>query len=139
VSYANFPSATSTVGVSPSGLLGTFGSKTYHLTGDFVQETFGRPYSTTEADVTVSIFDNSGKCSTAKDVKFDVRLNGASVGSFTWTSGTSASASRQTFSGLRFTFAAIAPASGSVTISYVALGAPCAGSWGWDAGTVTFK
>lgn len=126
-----FPSAGSTIGVSPSGLLGSGGAaKLFHTAGDFIEESFSRSWPTSQLEVQFNMHDAT-KCGT---VSWDVRVNGTSVGSFSWVGGTTAS-DKPVYQ--RLNFAPIAPVGGKFTIRFVANSSSTTCFWSWIPGGMT--
>jgi hypothetical protein len=122
-----FPSSMLTVGVTPSGLLM---GQLYFRAGDFVEETFVRAATTTAIDMNFQIRDLTAGCAVGQPLSWNVLVNSAIVGSFTFSGGSGM--------GLRTitrTFA-VPAMSGSLRLRIQATTTVCSGgsSWSFVAG-----
>jgi hypothetical protein len=132
----NFPSASSTVGVSPMTTLGAVGGNRYFRAGDYVTETFSRAASTSRLDINFTMIDLTEGCASGQPLSWNVLVNGMVVGTFGWTGGSGVSPRSVIRS---YSFAAV-PA-GAVTLRFEATTTVCPGgnSWVWQAGTATLR
>ena len=138
----SFPTATSSAysgfgGVVP---LGTGGSSGYHyVTGDYVEQAYAVPASVTAIDLDFTMYDGTAGCAIGKTNAFSVKLNGTAVGTFSWVS-TGGGATKPVSQ--KYTFGAIAPSAGKVTIRVEATSTVCSGgsTWNWNpGGTATMR
>ncbi len=132
-----FPSAGSTLGVSPATTLGAVGTNRYYQTGDFVTETFMRTSATTQLDISFSMNDFTAGCAVGQALSWNVLVNGAVVGTFGWSGGSAVNPRTVTQS---YVFAP-RPA-GAVTLRFQATTTVCPGgnSWVWaPGGTATLR
>jgi hypothetical protein len=128
-----FPSSGSTL--SAGGTLGTGGaSHTFFTAGTSIQESFARPDPISRLDLNFKMYDTTAGCAVGKVNTFDVKVNGTTVGSFSWTSGGTVPTDRPIT--LSVVFPSIAPVAGNMTLSMVATSTVCPGgsNWDWEPG-----
>jgi hypothetical protein len=143
-----FPATTSTVGISPAGTLGAGGGGKYWKTLDFVTETFARSAPVTKLTVNFKMSDVTTDYCKPGTLSWKVMVNGTQVGTYSWAAGSvkfnpifSVPGPDKTIS-QTYSFAAIAPTAGNVTLRIEATSTVCpgSGSWNWyPGGTATME
>jgi hypothetical protein len=136
-----FPSSGSLLGgPGASGTLGAGGGGRYFRIGNYVEESFARTGSVTGLSVNFRMSDATNTfCGAGTLLRWAVKLNGTTVGQYSWTQGTGTGDKTIIQS---WTFAAVSPAGGMITIRYEALDTVCSGggSWNWyPGGTATMR
>jgi hypothetical protein len=127
-----FPSTTST---TTKGALGAGGSGRYYDAGDYVQEAFARSGSVSKLDVSFKMIDfTDATWCFSGTLAWKVMVDGVQVGTFSWSSGYAYGAT-QTIT-KSYSFPAVAPSSGEITLRYESTTSVCSGggSWDWFAG-----
>ncbi|MBL8717426.1 MAG: hypothetical protein JNL79_15670 [Myxococcales bacterium] len=133
-----FPTSAATTYTTGSiGTLGSGGGGSHYVTGDYVEEKLTRGAPVTKMDLDIKMSDSTSSYCTVGTLTWAVKINGASVGTYSWVGG---------FGGDKtvkqsFTFASITPVSGQVTVRLEATNTVCpgGGSWNWyPGGTATF-
>ncbi|MBL8715061.1 MAG: hypothetical protein JNL79_03650 [Myxococcales bacterium] len=132
-----FPNTTST---TSSGTLGAGGGGMYFTTGSFVEERLARVAPVSKLDLAIKMSDATSGCGLSATHTWAVKVNGTTVGSYSWVGGAGGASSDKTIK-QTYTFASIAPVTGQITVRLEATTTVCSGggSWNWyPGGTVTF-
>jgi hypothetical protein len=133
VTTVTFPSTTSTTHDGAGGgdaPLGAGGGGKFFVSGSYVEETFPRTAPITRLDLNFKMSSLLSGCAAGSAVHFNVEVNGTVVGTY-YFSGTGDVPVTESY-----TFAAITPSSGNVTLRYETTDTVCSGgsSWNWYAG-----
>ena len=136
-----FPSTTSTTFNTATGgttsTLGSGGGGAFYVTGTYCEQSFPHATSVSRLDMSFRMSDLTTGCSTGATLGWDVSVNGTKVGSYSFVSASSFGDRSIVES---YTFGAIAPVAGNVTIRITATSTVCPGgsSWNWyPGGTAT--
>lgn len=130
-----FPSTTSTV--RGGGALGAGGSGVFYQAGDFVEQTVTLIAPSSTLDLSLQMSDFTTGCATSETYSWNVIVDGATVGTYSFAGGTGVNP--RTITG---TYSLPVPASGATSIRLEATTTACGGgsSWNWIAGgTAIFR
>jgi hypothetical protein len=134
-----FPSASSTThnSIGTLSTLGAGGGGAFYVTGDYCEQTFPRSTTVTRLDMNFRMSDLTSGCAVGATNTWNVKLNGTVVGSYSWVSESPAHGDRSIVES--YTFAAVSPVAGNVTIRIEATTTVCPGgvSWNWYPGGTT--
>ena len=130
----SFPTSGSVM--SSGGTLGSGGGGAYYISGAYVEEKFSRTAPISRLDVDFKMSDSTSSYCSVGTLTWAVKLNGTTVGTYSWAGGTSGGDKTIKQS---YTFSPLSM-SGTVAIRFEATTTVCpgGGSWNWyPGGTAT--
>jgi len=127
-----FPQTTSKVYTGTT--LGTGGGGVHYISGEYVEDSYARTVATTKLDLNFKMSDLTTGCSVGATLNWAVKLNGTTVGTYSFVSVSGGFGDRTITKS--YSFASVAPVAGKFTIRLEATSTVCGGgsSWNWYPG-----